>query len=140
MQSNIYLSFNGNCLEAMTFYATTLGGAISDIFRNGDVPDPENRMPGGDDLVMNMSMRLGDSVFMAADAPPSMYREPQGIAVSLSPGSLAEAESTYKALSADARSVMMPLGETFWAERFAVFTDRFGTPWMMNFTGNRAAQ
>jgi PhnB protein len=32
----------------------------------------------------------------------------------------------------------MPPGDTFWAERFAMFTDRFGTPWMLSFTGSRA--
>ena len=34
---------------------------------------------------------------------------------------------------------MMHLGETFWAERFAMFTDKFGTPWMINFAGSKAA-
>jgi hypothetical protein len=29
--------------------------------------------------------------------------------------------------------------ETFWVERFAMFTDKFGTPWMLNFEGNRGA-
>lgn len=28
--------------------------------------------------------------------------------------------------------ITMPLAETFWAERFAMFTDHFGTPWMLN--------
>jgi PhnB protein len=26
----------------------------------------------------------------------------------------------------------MPIMETFWAKRFAVFVDRFGIPWMIN--------
>jgi PhnB protein len=26
----------------------------------------------------------------------------------------------------------MPMEETFWAQRFAMFTDKFGTPWMIN--------
>ena len=32
----------------------------------------------------------------------------------------------------------MPPMETFWAERFCMFTDRFGTPWMLNFEGGKA--
>jgi PhnB protein len=31
----------------------------------------------------------------------------------------------------------MEPAEVFWAERFAMFTDRFGTPWMLDFTGNK---
>ena len=26
----------------------------------------------------------------------------------------------------------MPLQETFWAQRFGMFADRFGIPWMIN--------
>ena len=32
----------------------------------------------------------------------------------------------------------MPVAETFWAERFTMFTDRFGTPWMLSYTGAKA--
>ncbi|MEZ5513249.1 MAG: VOC family protein [Steroidobacteraceae bacterium] len=138
MEPTIYLTFKGNCLEAMTFYAKTLGGTTFDVFRNGDAPDAESRMPGGDELIMNMSLQLGDATIMASDSPPDWYREPQGFSVSISPKSLAEVDRAYQALSQDAKSIMMPLGETFWAERFAMFTDRFGTPWMINYAGSRA--
>jgi PhnB protein len=26
----------------------------------------------------------------------------------------------------------MPIQETFWAQRFGMLVDRFGTPWMIN--------
>ncbi|GAB4362848.1 MAG: VOC family protein [Oricola sp.] len=138
MEPTIYLYFNGNCLETMTFYAETLGGEITGVFRNGDAPDPEGRMPGGDELVMNMTMRLGSANVMASDAPGEWYTKPQGFSVSVAPGSLAEFERIYSALSEDAESVSMAPAETFWAERFAMFTDRFGTPWMLNFAGSKA--
>ena len=68
MEPTIYLTFNGTCLEAMRFYEQTLGGEITGIFRNSDAPDAESRMQGSDDMVLNMSMRLGTSVVMASDA------------------------------------------------------------------------
>lgn len=139
MEPSIYLLFNGNCLEAMTHYAETLGGKIGGVFRNADVPDAQSRMPGSDDLVMNMTMKLGESTVMASDAPGSMYSKPQGFAVTISPPSRAEFDRIFDALAKDAQAVMMPPGETFWAERFAMFTDRFGTPWMLNYTGAKAA-
>ncbi len=135
MEPTIYLFFNGNCLEAMSHYAETLGGEIGDVFRNANAPDAESRMPGGDDLVMNMAVRLGAATVMASDAPGGMYAEPQGFAVSVSPPSRAEFDRIFDALAKDARSVTMPPGETFWAERFAMFTGRFGTPWMLNYVG-----
>lgn len=137
MEPTIYLYFNGNCLEAMQFYAETLGGEIIGVFKNGDAPNPESRMPGGDDLVMNMNMRLGSANIMASDAPGEWYTKPQGFSISLAANSIEEAERIFNALSRDG-DVRMPLEETFWAERFAMFSDRFGTPWMINFTGSKA--
>jgi PhnB protein len=139
MEPTIYLFFNGNCLEAMTHYARTLGGEIASVLRNGDAPDGASRMPGGGDLVMNMSMRLGAATVMASDAPGGMYRAPQGFAVSIAPPSRAEFDRIFAGLSEGAQAVMMPPGETFWAERFAMFTDRFGTPWMLGFAGSKGA-
>ena len=78
MEPTIYLFFRGNCLEAMTRYAEVLGGEILGVFRNGDAPDAGSRMPGGDDLVMNMSLRLGSATIMASDAPDQYWSRPQG--------------------------------------------------------------
>jgi len=139
MEPTIYLFFDGNCLEAMTHYAETLGGEIGDVFRNADAPNAESRMPGGDHLVMNMTMKLGGAMVMASDAPGEMYSKPQGFAVSISPPSRAAFDRVFEALAKDAQAVTMPPGETFWAERFAMFTDRFGTPWMLNYAGAKAA-
>lgn len=137
MEPTIYLLFRGNCEEAMRLYAETLGGEVYGIFRNSDAPRPEDRMPGGDHLVMNMAMRLGSATVMASDSPEDWYAKPQGFSVSIAPPSIAEFDRVYAALSKDAQSVMMAPGETFWAEKFAMFTDRFGTPWMLSFEGSK---
>ncbi|WP_448205635.1 VOC family protein [Azospirillum sp. sgz302134] len=139
MEPTIYLFFKGDCLEAMTHYAETLGGEVVDVLRNADVPDADCRMPGGDDRVMHMTVKLGATTVMASDTPDSMYSTPQGFAVTIAPPSRAEFDRIFEALAKDARFVAMPPGETFWAERFAMFTDRFGTPWMLNHAGAKAA-
>ncbi len=138
MEPTIYLFFKGNCLEAMTHYAATLGGTIHDVFRNGDAPNPQSRMPGGDHLIMNLAMKLGRASIMASDAPDAMYDRPQGFRISIAPPSRVEFDRIHAALATGAVAVAMPPGETFWAERFGMFTDRYGTPWMLNFEGNKA--
>jgi PhnB protein len=135
MEPTIYLFFKGNCLEAMTHYAEVLGGEITGVFRNGDAPDPESRMPGGDDMVMNMAMTLGSAMVMASDSPEEMYDKPRGFRISIAPTSREEFDRIHAALTKDAQSVEMAPDETFWAERFAMFTDKYGTPWMLNYTG-----
>ncbi len=137
MEPTIYLNFDGNCLEAMTFYAEVLGGEITGVFRYGDSPDPDGRIPGSENRIMNMNLRLGNANMMACDTPQGWYGKPQGFEVSISPPSLVEFNRVYAALSQDAQSVTMEPAETFWSERFAMFTDRFGTPWMVGFYGNK---
>ena len=139
MEPTIYLFFRGNCLEAMTRYAEVLGGEITGVFRNGDTPDAASRMAGGDDLVMNMSLRLGSATIMASDAPEEYFSKPQGFRVSIAPTSRDEFDRIHAALApAEVAGDEMAPGETFWAERFAMFTDKYGTPWMLNFEGNKA--
>lgn len=128
MEPTIYLFFKGNCLEAMSFYAEVLGGEIRDVFRNADAPDQESRMPGGDDMVMNMTMSLGHATVMASDNSEEMYEKPRGFRVSIAPTSREEFDRIFVALADDAQSVEMVPEETFWAERFAMFRDRYGTP------------
>jgi PhnB protein len=138
MEPTIYLFFKGDCLEAMTHYADTLGGSVEGVFRNSDSPTPADRMPGGDDLVMNMMVRLGSTHIMASDNPPDMYDTPQGFRVVIETPSAAEFDRVHAALAEGAKAVAMQPGETFWAERFAMFTDRYGTPWMLSYTGSKA--
>lgn len=138
MEPTIYLFFKGNCLKAITHYAEVLGGEIQGVFRNADAPDPESRMSGGDNMVMNMAMKLGDAMVMASDNTEEMYDKPQSFRVSIAPTSRAKFDRIHDALAKDAESVEMAPDETFWAERFAMFTDRYSTPWMLNFEGNKA--
>ena len=137
MKPTIYLFFKGNCFEAMTRYAEILGGMVQGVFRNADAPDAESRMPGGDDMVMNMAIRLEDMIVMGSDNSPDMYERPQGFAVTVEVPSLAEFERVHAALSEGAESVAMAPTETFWAERFAMFRDRYSVPWMLSFTGSK---
>jgi PhnB protein len=134
MEPTIYLFFRGDCFEAMTRYAEVLGGTVEGVMLNRDAP-PDSRMPGGDDLVMNMMLRLGSTSLMASDNSPEMYETPQGFRVVLEAPSRAEFDRIHAALAKGARTEEMAPGETFWAERFAMFTDRYGTPWMLSFTG-----
>lgn len=138
MEPTIYLFFKGNCLEAMTHYAEVLGGEIRGVFRNADAPDQESRMPGGDDMVMNMVMSLGHATVMASDNSEDMYEKPRGFRVSIAPTSREEFDRIFAALADSAQSIEMAPDETFWAERFAMFRDRYGTPWMLNYEGAKS--
>jgi PhnB protein len=130
-----YLFFKGDCAKALAFYQETVGAKISGLMLNKDAPDAESRMPGPDDMVMNAFLQIGQATLMASDSPADWYDKPQGFRVYLEADSAAEAKRIFNAF-ADGGTVAMPIGNTFWAELFGMVTDKFGTPWMVSFTGN----
>jgi PhnB protein len=131
MQLNPYLSFNGNCATAFRFYQKVLGGQIPMMMTYGESPMADQTPPESRDKVMHTRLIAGDTVLMGSDAPSGRYEETKGITVALAVDSAAEAERIFHAL-AEKGTITMPIGETFWAIRFGMLKDQFGTPWMIN--------
>jgi len=131
MKLNPYLYFPGSCKEAMTAYAEALGGKIVAMLPYGDMPG-ENEMPADlSEKIAHACLNVGDQLLMASDLGPSHFQPMQGTAVTLNIPEPAEAERVFNAL-AEGGAVTMPLEETFWAAKFGLLTDRFGTRWMIN--------
>ncbi len=127
-----YLFFAGNAKEAFEFYAKALNGKIIAMMKNSDAPKEHQQHMGKPDSVMHACLELpGGGFIMCSDAPAEHYRPAQGFAISLNPSKVAEADRLFQALSAGGQ-VTMPIGQTFWAARFGMCVDRFGTPWMVN--------
>ena len=83
------------------------------------------------DKILHARLVVGDAVLMASDSPPGHYQKPQGFTVSIQINDTARAEAIFGGL-ADGGTVTMPFAETFWAARFGMLVDKFGTPWMVN--------
>ena len=73
---------------------------------------------------------VGDKLLMGSDAPPERFDQPKGFSVTVGVDTAAEAERIYNAFT-EGGTVRMPMEETFFAERFGMVVDRFGTPWMV---------
>jgi len=126
-----YLSFNGNCKQAFQFYEKSLGGKIVFSMTYGESPMAGQTPPEQQNRIMHTSLVVGGHTIAGADAPPQHFSKPQGFCVTLSISDEAEAERVFNALSEGA-NVQMPMQETFWAKRFGMLIDQFGTPWMVN--------
>jgi len=131
MELNAYLTFNGQCEQAFRFYERCLGGKIEMMLTHGDSPMAEQTPAELRSRIMHARMTVGNAVLMGSDAPPQFFSQPQGFSVSISVRDAGEAERIFTAL-AEGATVRMPLQETFWAKRFGMLIDRFGTPWMVN--------
>ncbi|UBF30611.1 VOC family protein (plasmid) [Kovacikia minuta CCNUW1] len=134
MQLNPYLFFNGQCAEAFKFYEQCLGGKITAIMTYAESPETsmtDQMSPEWRNKIMHASMKLGDQELMGSDSPPQYYEAAKGFSVSLSLNDVGEAERIFHTLAENGK-VQMPLEKTFWAERFGMVVDQFGTPWMIN--------
>jgi len=131
MQLNPYLHFDGKCEEAFRFYEKCLGGKIVALMRHRGSPMEAQTPPEWLDKIMHVRLAVGDTVLMGSDAPPQFFQPMQGFAVTLVIQDPAESERVFRAL-AEGGTVRMDIQETFWARRFGMLVDRFGTPWMIN--------
>jgi PhnB protein len=131
MLCNPYLTFNGNCREAFNFYEQVLRGKIVAMMAYGETPAAEHTEQEWRGKIIHARLLFDGNFLMASDAPAQRYEAMKGMSVTLSVDTPEEAERIFKAFS-DGAEVQMDLQETFWAVRFGMLVDRFGTPWMIN--------
>ena len=136
MQLHTYLNYGGNCEQAFRFYEQHLGGKITMLMRHGEQPTPSEAPPDWKGKVLHASMNLGGTELLGADIPT--YEPMRSAYLSLTVESDVEAERVYALLS-EGGQLFMPMQETFFASRFAMFRDRFGTSWMLLHPKVRAA-
>lgn len=136
MRVDPYLNFDGNCAEAMRFYAQLFGATLESMMTFGESPMADKVPAEAHSLIMHAALEIGDNLIMASDAPGGRYQQPQGISVSVLVDEPADAERIFHAL-AEGGQVKMPFEKTFWAAGgFGMVVDRFGTPWMINCEGS----
>ena len=130
MQLHTYLNYGGNCEEAFRFYERHLGGTITMLMRHGEQPAPTGVLPEWKDKVLHARMNLGGTELLGADIPGDRFQPMRSAYLSLTVDSIDETERIYALLSVGGQ-IFMPIDETFFANRFAMLRDRFGTSWML---------
>ncbi len=130
MQLHTYLNYGGNCEEAFIFYEQHLGGKITMLMRHGEQPGGQVAAPGWAGKVLHARMNLGGTELLGADIPADRFQPIRSAYLSLTLDSDQEADRVFTLLS-EGGQVFMPMQETFYASRFAMLRDRFGTSWML---------
>ncbi len=130
-----YLTFNGNCREAMTFYKKCLGGELI-LQTIGESPMAEKMPPQMKEHILHSTLINGDVVIMASDmASENGIVKGNSVSLMLNCNSDEEIKSCYEKLSADGKADH-PLEDTFWGAVFGDLTDKFGNHWLLNYTRN----
>jgi PhnB protein len=130
MRLNTYLNFGGNCEQAFRFYEEHLGGKITMLMRRAEQPNQADSWPGSEYSIQYASMNIGETELMGSDVSPERFQPMRSVYLSLTVDAAGEAERIYALLSAGGQ-VFMPMEETFFAVRFGMLRDRFGTSWMI---------
>jgi PhnB protein len=130
MKLHTYLNYGGNCKEAFQFYEKHLGGKILMMMTHADQPEPKNIPAGWENAILYARMKIGETDLMASDVQPEHFKPMRSVYLSLNLDSTEEAERVYELLK-EGGEIFMPMTETFFAFRFGMLRDRFGTSWMI---------
>ena len=132
---NPYLNFKGNTEEAFNFYRSVFGGDFIMVQRFKDTPEADRIPPAEREKIMHISLPIGKhDMSMGTDALESMgHHITQGnnFHITINTDTEKEADQLFNGLSAGGK-VAMPLQKTFWGAYFGMFTDKFGTHWMVS--------
>jgi PhnB protein len=141
MAVDIYMNFNGNCREAVEYYAEVFGTEKPEIMTFGETPpDPNFALPEeAKDLVMHTRLNIRGSNVMFSDVFPGMpFVAGNNISLSFGSKNIDEIKSLFNKLK-EGGSVGMDLQETFWSKCYGNLTDKFGIEWQFNYDSGEMA-
>ena len=126
MKLDIYINYPGHCEEAFQFYEKHLGGTIT--MMTAHQQPPPNFPKEWKKPILHAIMELGGTIVRGADIPNA---EPmRSVYLTLRFDTPEKAEQVYNLLSPGGE-IFMKMEKTFFANRFAMLRDKFGTSWML---------
>ncbi|GAB6179967.1 VOC family protein [Desulfotomaculum defluvii] len=139
MAVDIYINFNGNCREAVEFYAEVFETEKQQIMTYGDTqPSPDFKLPEqAKNLVMHTFLEINGSKVMFSDVLPDMpFIAGNNISLVIISRDMEKIKILFNKLK-EGGTVGMELQETFWSKYYGLLTDKFGITWQLNFDGGK---
>lgn len=136
---NYHINFNGNAEEAFHFYKNVFGGEFSTVVRLKDMASQFPVAEEDKEKIMHIALPIGGNLLMGNDVPTSMGKVNEmehRSKISVSAESKDEADKLYNGLSAGG-TVEMPIGDSPWGSYFAMFRDKYGIEWMIDFVDKK---
>ena len=132
MRLNSYITFKGNCEDAMNFYKDVLGGEFTTFMRFKETPPDAFPVPDfAKDLVMHCTLEFSGCTLMASDTiEEDKLKIGSNTSLSVNAGD-DEASAIYNGLLVGGQSIM-PFEEAFWGGKFGMLVDKFGMQWMVS--------
>ncbi|HNP19416.1 MAG TPA: VOC family protein [Fulvivirga sp.] len=132
MQIHSYLTFNGNCREAMTFYKKCLDGELM-LQTIGESPMAEKMPRKMKNCIVHSTLTKGDLILMASDmVGDAGLKKGNAISLMLNCTSESEIYDLYEKLSENG-SPTHPIETTFWNALFGDLIDQYGNQWLLHY-------
>lgn len=142
MTLSVYLFFNGNCREAVQFYAHVFESEKPKIMTFGESPqNPQFPLPEeAKNLVMHTQLNLNGSNVMFSDVfPGSPFVAGNNICLTVVSKNVEEIKSVFHKMK-EGGVVSMELQETFWSKCYGKLTDKFGIEWQFSYDSGEMGQ
>ena len=134
-QINAYLTFNGDCREAMTFYKECLGGELT-LQSVADSPMADQWPAQAQKNILHAALTKDTlSLFASDNLGLGLLANGNKVSLSLSCSSLEETNTFFANLSANGK-IINPLHE-FFAGMMGVIEDKYGFTWMFYYAHNQ---
>lgn len=125
-----YITFAGNCSEALKFYETVFNSKVQmsqsyeDYVPEGVTSPPANLK----EWILHAEMNICDTVFWFADEIAEPVSKGNMIKLTVTVSSAKEAQKIYDILSIGAH-ITLPPTVTFYSSFHAGLTDKYGISW-----------
>ena len=134
-QINSYLTFSGNCREAMTFYKECLGGELS-LQTIGESPLADKMPPQMKECILHSTLTNRELVLMGSDMVGDKgLLKGNAVSLMLNCSNEEEIKSCYAKLSSGGKRDH-PLEDSFWGALFGDLTDKYGNHWLLHHDKN----
>lgn len=134
MAIHVYLYFNGNCREAVEFYAQVFEIEPPPFITFADAPpSPNFNLPEeAKHLIMHTRLTIKGSTVMFSDTFPGMpFVVGNNISLTFVSDDMEEIQSYFHRLK-EGGQVRMELQETFWSKSYGSLADKFGIEWQLS--------
>ncbi len=134
MAVEVYLIFNGNCREAVSFYENVFNTDKAEIMTFGDSPsDPSYPLPEeAKNLVMHTRLSiLGSTVMFSDTFPGSPFTIGNNVTLAVVSDDEVQLRQAFEGLK-EGGKVTMELQETFWSKCYGSLTDKYGIEWQIS--------
>lgn len=129
-----YIYFNGNCRDAVEFYAAVFETEAAEIMTFGDLPpSPEMGLPGeSGHLVLHAKLNImGTNVLFSDAFPDTTFVEGNNVTLAVMSNNMDEIKRLFNSLK-EGGKVDMELQETFWSKCYGSLKDKFGVGWQLS--------